>query len=156
MGGVLIVLSTVIPTLLWAELTNGFTVTALVVLLWLGALGFMDDYLKVVRKKTEGLIGRYKIVGQARSGCCSGCPDPGPVHDVPATWTQIPFFKTWHVDFTVAGVHPLRDLHHHRQLQRGEPDGRAGRARGRALGDRGGHLRDLRLRAWGAWTPRTT
>src|SRR5690606_27613162 len=64
MGGVLIVLSTVIPTLLWAELTNGFTLTALVVLVWLGALGFMDDYLKVVRRKTEGLIGRYKIIGQ--------------------------------------------------------------------------------------------
>src|SRR5690606_598833 len=61
MGGVIIVLATVIPTLLWAELTNGFILTALVVLVWLGILGFVDDYLKVVRKKTEGLIGRYKI-----------------------------------------------------------------------------------------------
>jgi len=100
MGGVLIVFSTVIPTLLWADLTNGFTLTAMVVLVWLGALGFMDDYLKVVRKKTEGLIGRYKIIGQATIGLLLG----GflllvPLSDVPTTWTQIPFFKTYHVDF---------------------------------------------------------
>ncbi len=101
MGGVLIVLSTVIPTLLWAELTNGFILTALVVLIWLGILGFMDDYLKVVRKKTEGLIGRYKIVGQVSIGLLLGAVLIAvPFSDVPATWTQIPFFKTWHVEFT--------------------------------------------------------
>jgi phospho-N-acetylmuramoyl-pentapeptide-transferase len=100
MGGVLIVLSTVIPTLLWAELTNGFVLTALVVLIWLGALGFMDDYLKVVRKKTEGLVGRYKIVGQVGIGLLLGAVLVLiPFTDVPTTWTQIPFFKTWHVDF---------------------------------------------------------
>jgi phospho-N-acetylmuramoyl-pentapeptide-transferase len=100
MGGVLIVLATVIPTLLWAELTNGFTITALVVLVWLGALGFMDDYLKVVRKKTEGLIGRYKIVGQVSIGLLLGTMlILIPFTEVPATWTQIPFFKTWHIDF---------------------------------------------------------
>ncbi len=100
MGGVLIVFSTVIPTLLWADLTNGFTLTALVVLIWLGALGFMDDYLKVVRKKTEGLVGRYKIVGQASLGILLGIYLLAvPLSDVPTTWTQIPFFKTYHVDF---------------------------------------------------------
>jgi phospho-N-acetylmuramoyl-pentapeptide-transferase len=100
MGGVLIVLSTVIPTLLWAELTNGFVLTALVVLVWLGALGFMDDYLKVVRKKTEGLVGRYKIVGQVAIGLILGTVLLLiPFTEVPTTWTQIPFFKTWHVDF---------------------------------------------------------
>ncbi len=100
MGGVLIVFSTVIPTLLWADLTNGFTLTAMVVLVWLGALGFMDDYLKVVRKKTEGLIGRYKIVGQVTIGLLLGTfLLLVPLSDVPTTWTQIPFFKTYHVDF---------------------------------------------------------
>ena len=100
MGGVIIVLATVIPTLLWAELTNGLTITALVVLVWLGALGFMDDYLKVVRKKTEGLIGRYKIVGQVTIGLLLGAfLTVFTFSEVPATWTQIPFFKTWHVDF---------------------------------------------------------
>jgi phospho-N-acetylmuramoyl-pentapeptide-transferase len=100
MGGVLIVLATVIPTLLWAELTNGFTLTAVVVLIWLGILGFMDDYLKVVRRKTEGLIGRYKIVGQVSLGVLLGLfLVIVPFSDVPSTWTQIPFFKTWHVSF---------------------------------------------------------
>jgi phospho-N-acetylmuramoyl-pentapeptide-transferase len=100
MGGVLIVLATVIPTLLWAELTNGFVVTTLVVFVWLAAIGFMDDYLKVVRKKTEGLIGRYKIVGQMSVGLLLGIfLVLYPLADVPTTWTQIPFFKTWHVDF---------------------------------------------------------
>ena len=100
MGGVLIVLATVIPTLLWAELNNPYVITALVVLLWLGALGFMDDYLKVVRKKTEGLIGRYKIVGQVSIGLLLGILLMLlPFSDIPATWTQIPFFKTIHADF---------------------------------------------------------
>jgi phospho-N-acetylmuramoyl-pentapeptide-transferase len=100
MGGVLIVLATVIPTLLWARLDNLYTVTALVVLLSLGAVGFMDDYLKIVRKKTEGLKGRYKIVGQALIGLLLGLAIIYlPFSDVPATWTQIPFFKSWHVNF---------------------------------------------------------
>jgi phospho-N-acetylmuramoyl-pentapeptide-transferase len=100
MGGVLILLSTLIPTLLWAELTNPYTITAMVVLLWLGVLGFLDDYLKVVRKKTEGLIARYKIVGQTSLGLLLGIVLVlMPFSDVPATWSQIPFFKTWHFDF---------------------------------------------------------
>jgi phospho-N-acetylmuramoyl-pentapeptide-transferase len=60
----------------------------------------MDDYLKVVRKKTEGLIGRYKIVGQVSIGLLLGIfLISVPISDIPATWTQIPFFKTYHVDF---------------------------------------------------------
>lgn len=100
MGGVLIVLATVVPTLLWAQLDNAYIVTALLVLLWMGALGFLDDYLKVVRKKTEGLIGRYKIVGQVSAGLILGTVLVlVPFVDIPPTWTQIPFFKTWHIDF---------------------------------------------------------
>ncbi|HET8654292.1 MAG TPA: phospho-N-acetylmuramoyl-pentapeptide-transferase [Longimicrobiaceae bacterium] len=100
MGGILIVLATVIPTLLFADVENGFVLSSTVVLVWLCALGFMDDYLKVVRKKTEGLIGRYKIVGQVGVGLLLGVMLVWlPFSDVPATWTQIPFFKSWHVDF---------------------------------------------------------
>jgi phospho-N-acetylmuramoyl-pentapeptide-transferase len=100
MGGVLIILCTFIPTFLWADLTNAFVLTSLLVLAWLGALGFMDDYLKVVRKKSEGLIGRYKIVGQVSLGLLLGAFLLWyPLSDIPATWTQIPFFKTWHVSF---------------------------------------------------------
>jgi phospho-N-acetylmuramoyl-pentapeptide-transferase len=100
MGGVIIVLSTVIPTLMWAELTNGFTLTAVVVLVWLGCIGFMDDYLKVIRRKTEGLVGRYKIIGQGSLGLLLGIVLVLiPFTDIPATWTQIPFFKSVHVNF---------------------------------------------------------
>jgi phospho-N-acetylmuramoyl-pentapeptide-transferase len=103
MGGVLIVLSTVIPTLLWARLDNPYTVSVIVVLCWLGALGFMDDYLKIARKKTEGLRGRYKIVGQASLGLLLGAVLVFfPFNDIPTNpwaWTQIPFFKGWHVEF---------------------------------------------------------
>ena len=92
MGGVLIVLATVIPTLLWAELTNGFIITSLLVLVWLGALGFMDDYLKVVRQKTEGLVGRYKIVGQVSIGLFLGWYLwQHPLSTLPGASTTLPF-----------------------------------------------------------------
>ncbi|HEU0012040.1 MAG TPA: phospho-N-acetylmuramoyl-pentapeptide-transferase [Longimicrobium sp.] len=101
MGGVLIILATVIPTFLWARLDNPYTLIALAVLIWLGVVGFMDDYLKIVRKNTGGLKGRYKILGQASVGLLLGAvivafdvTDP-----IPANWTQIPFFKSWHVNF---------------------------------------------------------
>jgi phospho-N-acetylmuramoyl-pentapeptide-transferase len=102
MGGVLIVMATVVPTLLWADLTNRYTWVAIIVLLWLGGLGFLDDYLKVVRKKTEGLVGRYKIVGQVGIGLILGVVLIWQPFNtaVPATWTQIPFIKTWHISFS--------------------------------------------------------
>jgi phospho-N-acetylmuramoyl-pentapeptide-transferase len=98
MGGALIILSTVISSLLWAELTNGFVVMAVVVLVWLGSLGFLDDYLKVVRRRTEGLVGRYKLVGQAVLGFLMGTAMlVYPLSDVSPTWTSLPFFAEWHI-----------------------------------------------------------
>jgi phospho-N-acetylmuramoyl-pentapeptide-transferase len=101
MGGVLILLATVIPVLLWARLDNAYTLVALVVLLWLGAVGFLDDYLKIVHKHSGGLKGRYKIIGQAGVGLALGTAIVafGFTEPVPATWTQIPFFKSVHVNF---------------------------------------------------------
>src|SRR5687768_6001862 len=64
MGGVLIIISTVVGTLLWAKLNNPYTLITMFVLIWLGALGFLDDYLKVVRRRSEGLVGKYKLIGQ--------------------------------------------------------------------------------------------
>jgi phospho-N-acetylmuramoyl-pentapeptide-transferase len=71
MGGVLIILSTAIPVLLWARADNPYTVIALAVLLWLGAVGFMDDYLKIVRKKTGGSSGplQDRGAGGGRARC---------------------------------------------------------------------------------------
>jgi phospho-N-acetylmuramoyl-pentapeptide-transferase len=108
MGGVLIVMSTVIPTLLWARLDNFNTWAVLLTLTGLGALGFMDDYLKITRKKTEGLKGRYKLIGQTAAGLLLGAAlvfVPLLTHGrmdteiptYPHAWTQIPFFKTVHI-----------------------------------------------------------
>ena len=98
MGGALIIVSTLISTLLWARLTEGFVVIAMVVLVWLGSLGFLDDYLKVVRRRTEGLVGKYKLVGQATLGLLMGVTMlVYPLSTVSATWTSLPFFAEWHI-----------------------------------------------------------
>ncbi len=99
MGGVLILAATTISTLLWANLTRWNVIIVLGVLLWTGALGFIDDYLKVVRKRTEGLVARYKLIGQGVLGLLVGVLLLTlPVMDNP-TWTMVPFFADWHVEF---------------------------------------------------------
>jgi phospho-N-acetylmuramoyl-pentapeptide-transferase len=96
MGGVLIVGSAAISTVLWAEITNWYVVVALLSLLWMGAIGFMDDYLKVVQKRPRGLVARYKMIGQLTFGLVLGTVLVFyPIHPVPATWTQVPFFESW-------------------------------------------------------------
>src|SRR6202008_3235503 len=65
MGGVLIVLSTAVPVLLWADLTNPFILLALFALFAFAAIGFMDDYAKVPKRRNLGLTGKKKIVLQA-------------------------------------------------------------------------------------------
>ncbi|MCU0454244.1 MAG: phospho-N-acetylmuramoyl-pentapeptide-transferase [Bacteroidetes bacterium] len=72
MGGLIVLASIVIPTLLWNDLTNGYILLILFVTVTLGVVGFLDDYLKVVKKKPKGLIGRYKIVGQVFVGIVLG------------------------------------------------------------------------------------
>ncbi len=99
MGGVLIIVAATVSTLLWADLTSANVIIALVVLLWTGALGFIDDYLKVVRKRTEGLVAKYKLVGQGLIGFLVALALLlFPIMDEP-TWTMVPFFAEWHVDF---------------------------------------------------------
>ncbi len=68
MGGVLIITASVLPTLLWADLTNRFVQLALLATFWMGALGFIDDWLKVVKKHPKGMIGRVKLTGQVGFG----------------------------------------------------------------------------------------
>jgi phospho-N-acetylmuramoyl-pentapeptide-transferase len=72
MGGLLIVGATVIPTLLWASLKNRYVLLAVGVMLVLGGLGFLDDYLHVVRRTPKGLLGRYKLVIQVAVGLAVG------------------------------------------------------------------------------------
>src|SRR6202008_3417259 len=64
MGGVLIVLSTVVPTLLWADLSNGFVLLTLFALLAFAAIGFVDDYAKVSKQRNLGLTSKKKIYFQ--------------------------------------------------------------------------------------------
>ena len=72
MGGLIVLLSVIIPALLWTDLKNGYILLILFVTVMLGAVGFLDDFLKVVRKKPKGLIGKYKIVGQVFVGLVVG------------------------------------------------------------------------------------
>jgi len=64
MGGIMILLGILIPTLLLANLTNIYVILMIVTTVWMGIIGFVDDYIKVFRKNKEGLAGRFKIVGQ--------------------------------------------------------------------------------------------
>lgn len=64
MGGIMILMGILIPTLLFANLTNIYVILMIVTTLWMGAVGFLDDYIKVFRKNKEGLAGRFKVVGQ--------------------------------------------------------------------------------------------
>lgn len=98
MGGVLIIASAVIATVLWAQLDNAYVLIALAVLIALGAIGFLDDYLKVVRKRTEGLVGRYKLFGQGVVGLTVGLYLLlRPISPVPPNWTSLPFLADWHL-----------------------------------------------------------
>jgi phospho-N-acetylmuramoyl-pentapeptide-transferase len=72
MGGLLILISTTVATILWADITNRYVIITLLVFVWLGVVGFLDDYLKVVRRRTEGLVARYKLIGQGLIGLMVG------------------------------------------------------------------------------------
>jgi|TARA_B110000467_G_C18300984_1_gene471346 phospho-N-acetylmuramoyl-pentapeptide-transferase len=72
MGGLIIIAAIVIPTLLFARLDNIYIILLLITTLWLGVIGFTDDYIKVFKKNKEGLAGRFKIVGQVGIGLIVG------------------------------------------------------------------------------------
>jgi phospho-N-acetylmuramoyl-pentapeptide-transferase len=64
MGGIMILLGILVPTLLFANITNIYVILMIITTIWLGVIGFVDDYIKVFKKNKEGLAGRFKIVGQ--------------------------------------------------------------------------------------------
>jgi phospho-N-acetylmuramoyl-pentapeptide-transferase len=101
MGGLLIVLAIVIPTLLLGDLTNRYVLIALLSTTWLAAVGFLDDYLLVVKKLPNGLLGRYKLIAQLALGVAIGLvlyylPPEGALS---RTETNIPFLKDTFIDF---------------------------------------------------------
>jgi phospho-N-acetylmuramoyl-pentapeptide-transferase len=72
MGGIIILLSILIPVLLFCNLTNIYIILMIVSTIWLGLIGFLDDYIKVFRHNKEGLKGKFKIVGQIGLGLIVG------------------------------------------------------------------------------------
>ncbi|MEP0212304.1 MAG: phospho-N-acetylmuramoyl-pentapeptide-transferase [Cellulophaga sp.] len=73
MGGLIIILATLIPVLLFAKLDNVYILLLIVTMLWMGVIGFVDDYIKIFKKDKEGLKGKFKILGQVVLGLIVGC-----------------------------------------------------------------------------------
>ena len=72
MGGLIIIVSTIIPVLLFANLKNIYIILLIVTLVWMGIIGFVDDYIKLYKKDKDGLRGKYKIIGQIILGLFVG------------------------------------------------------------------------------------
>ncbi|WP_111709713.1 phospho-N-acetylmuramoyl-pentapeptide-transferase [Lutibacter citreus] len=127
MGGVIIILATLIPVLLLSKLDNVYIIILMVTTLWMGTIGFLDDYIKVFRRNKEGLKGRFKVLGQVTLGLFVGAmlffhPDVTMKEKLPkkfqyeteagipvlfgdaikSTKTTIPFLKNNELDYAVA------------------------------------------------------
>src|SRR6187551_3457210 len=125
MGGIIIIAAILIPTLLMAKLDNVYVILLIVATVWLGLIGFIDDYIKVFKKNKEGLAGRFKIVGQVGLGLIVGLTlyfnsyvvvrevDPSSTdkpqtemvagvdyNDVKSTATTVPFMKNNELDYS--------------------------------------------------------
>ncbi len=118
MGGVIIILATLIPVLLLAKLDNIYVLVLILTTVWMGIIGFLDDYIKVFKKDKEGLKGRFKVVGQIGIGIIVGAIfyfhpnitvrdtpsillETGATSrfDIKSTATTIPFFKDNEFDY---------------------------------------------------------
>jgi phospho-N-acetylmuramoyl-pentapeptide-transferase len=98
MGGLIILLATAVPTLLWARLNNRYVLLALLVTAWMGVIGFVDDFLKLRQKregkKNQGLVERYKLTGQVSIGLLLGYYIwQFPLSTLPGASTTLPFYK---------------------------------------------------------------
>lgn len=125
MGGLIIIFSTLIPVLLLSQLDNIYIILLIVTTLWMGTIGFLDDYIKTFRKNKEGLKGKFKIVGQVGLGIFVGAvmyfhPDvtvrsenvvtttnnvqviSETSPEEKSTTTTIPFFKNNELDYSKA------------------------------------------------------
>ena len=124
MGGLIIIFSTLMPVLLLARLDNIYIILLLITLIWMGFIGWLDDYIKIFKKNKEGLQGRFKVVGQVLLGAFIGAilffhpdvkvrADVNTVsnvieslddislhkNDIKATLTTIPLFKNNEFDY---------------------------------------------------------
>lgn len=118
MGGIIIIVSTLIPVLLLAKLENIYVLLLILTTVWMGAIGFLDDYIKIFKKDKEGLKGGFKVIGQVGLGLIVGgilyfhpsvtVRDTPSIlieagtsskFDVKSTATTIPFFKNNEFDY---------------------------------------------------------
>jgi phospho-N-acetylmuramoyl-pentapeptide-transferase len=115
MGGIIIIAAILIPTLLFAKIDNIYIVLMLIVTVWLGVIGFLDDYIKVFKKNKEGLSGKFKIIGQIGIGGIVGLVlffnkdviirkntsnTPTAIYqDIKSLKTTVPFFKNNELDY---------------------------------------------------------
>ncbi|MEW6196081.1 MAG: phospho-N-acetylmuramoyl-pentapeptide-transferase [Bacteroidota bacterium] len=101
MGGLIILASVILPVLLWSDIKSTYIILVLFGTIVLGGVGFLDDYLKVVKKLPKGLIARYKLLGQVFVGLVVGAaiyflPEFAPYN----SQTTLPFFKNLNWDFS--------------------------------------------------------
>ncbi|PHR69721.1 MAG: phospho-N-acetylmuramoyl-pentapeptide-transferase [Lutibacter sp.] len=127
MGGIIIILATMIPVLLFAKIDNIYIIILIITTLWMGAIGFVDDYIKIFKKDKDGLKGRFKILGQVGLGIIVGSmlyfnDDVTIKEEIPqgivqladngtprlfgeahkSTKTTVPFFKNNELDYSTA------------------------------------------------------
>lgn len=104
MGGLIIILGTVVPTLLWMKLDSPFIWPILFVIIALGGVGFVDDYIKIIKKDKKGLLGRFKIAGQVTVGLvvASFLYFHSDFQDY-NTVTTVPFLKSVNIDYAFLG-----------------------------------------------------
>lgn len=104
MGGIIILLATLVPTILWIRLSNVYALLIIFVMLALGAVGFVDDYIKIIKKDKRGLLGRFKLAGQVTVGLILALvlyftPEFEPYR----TLSTLPFIKDLNIDYAIFG-----------------------------------------------------
>ena len=106
MGGVIIILSALLPTLMFSNLDNTMIKIVLLSTVWMGVIGFIDDYMKVIEKIEKGMIARYKMIGQVTLGIFISywIINSNEFLDF-STKTTVPFLKNIEIDLGV--IYPL-------------------------------------------------
>ena len=114
MGGIIIILATLLPVLLFTRLDNIYIILLLITTLWMGIIGFIDDYIKIFKSSKEGLQGRFKVIGQIGLGIIVGAViyfhDDVQIREFEgeesfiekSTKTTIPFVKNNELDYSKA------------------------------------------------------
>jgi phospho-N-acetylmuramoyl-pentapeptide-transferase len=123
MGGLIILASILIPVLLFAKLHNTYIIIMILSTIWLGLIGFLDDYIKVFKKNKEGLAGRYKIAGQLTIGIIVGAViyfSPGVVVKEIYSESELPLPLKAQVDSIKAKMDPNTPIETQVRIQDGE------------------------------------